>query len=441
MTPPTTDDIIAAARTEFSAGNEAFARNEFSVALVHFLAAKRLMPDRPSILVNLGVTYLALGEPEQAIAPLKAAVDGDAAHAEAWHHLGAAYEATNSLTQAQACWDIALGVKPTLFATRYRLALLSMAQARWSVAHGLLAGLVKDQPDSADAWLALARCEDRLRNIPAAMNAYRSALACDPDFAPAYAELGALLKDQGEVTHARRHFDEAIARGDKRAVTQFLAASVGVGTPPDAPPPEYVRSLFDAYADGFDEHLAQLEYNAPDQLARMLRDALQSRKSSRALDLGCGTGQMGALLTGLSEHIQGVDMSERMQRIARTRGCYDAVHVDDIRRFLEHGDERWDLFTATDVFIYLGDLSRLFQLARARAEPGALFAFTVESLDHAEQAYALQSSSRYAHSIGYVMMTAQLSGWRIVAQCRDAIRREQGHAIQGDYFVMVTTDH
>ena len=63
-----------------------------------------------------------------------------------------------------------------------------------------------------------------------------------------------------------------------------------------APPSAFVETLFDQYAEKFDDALVKtLDYRVPEFLAEAI--AAQGReKFGLAIDLGCGTGLMGERL-------------------------------------------------------------------------------------------------------------------------------------------------
>ena len=94
-----------------------------------------------------------------------------------------------------------------------------------------------------------------------------------------------------------------------------------------------MESLFDGYADGFEEHLVEvLNYRAPTILVDGLRR--MQRQFGCALDLGCGTGLCGVLLKPLSKTLHGVDLSRNMVERAAARGVYDAVAQADVAQYL-----------------------------------------------------------------------------------------------------------
>jgi predicted TPR repeat methyltransferase len=84
--------------------------------------------------------------------------------------------------------------------------------------------------------------------------------------------------------------------------------------------------------------------------------------------------------------------------------------------------------------VYVGELESLFRAASARSNRGALFCFSTERQECAE--YTLLTTARYAHSPGYVRSVASKHGWQEVA-CRDTtIRKDKGHPIPGQIFLL-----
>ena len=80
-------------------------------------------------------------------------------------------------------------------------------------------------PQSATAadWLARGEtCESQ--DAAAAESAYRQSIAIDPDFAPAYLNLGALLCETGRSDQALALYDEALARSVQSPLLHFNRA-------------------------------------------------------------------------------------------------------------------------------------------------------------------------------------------------------------------------
>ena len=132
--------------------------------------------------------------------------------------------------------------------------------------------------------------------------------------------------------------------------------------------------------------------------------------------------------------LDGVDLSVNMLALARDKGCYAVLHTDSIAHHLQATAERYDLFIATDVFIYIGDLRDTFAAAAGAARPGALFCCSTETLDRGD--YQLRATGRYAYSRGYLTDTAATAGWTVLTVEPTSLRREGDERIAGDLWVL-----
>jgi len=133
--------------------------------------------------------------------------------------------------------------------------------------------------------------------------------------------------------------------------------------------------------------------------------------------------------------LTGVDLSARMLEKARALGVYDRLAHADIVEFLAASPDRFDLVLAADVFIYVGDLARVFALLE-RAMARGVFCFSVEALDDDAADVRLLPSLRYAHSRPYLVRLATQHGFEVAAIDRAAVREEQGVPIEGLYLVL-----
>ena len=122
---------------------------------------------------------------------------------------------------------------------------------------------------------------------------------------------------------------------------------------------------------------------------------------SEALDLGCGTGLMGQQLGGLAATIDGVDLSAAMIERARATGVYRELHVGPLAAALAASlAGRYDLVTAADVLVYVGDLAPVFAAVWRVLRPGGWFAFTLQA--SAVEPFVLGPDLRFAHGRRYV---------------------------------------
>ena len=391
------DAGLEQARQEFFQGIEHFEAGRFVQARQCFEASLALAPGRASVLLNLGITYFRLGKWREAVPLLQQAAAADPGQVDACAFLGLAHEA---LAQWQAAVD-------------------SLAQA------------LELAPEHGGLWLAYGRCQLRLGSAKLALQAFDRAVAVDPNLAQAWSERGSLLRELHRGEDAALCFERALALGaDPDLHAYYLASVRGTGAPA-APPRQYVEALFDEYAADFQDHLVvRLQYQAHELLVRPLVQG--SRRYHAVLDLGCGSGLCGPLIHPVADSIDGVDVSSAMLVQARQLGVYrDLIHADLVP-FLAETTRSADLVLAADVFVYVGELSAVFQSVRRILEPAGCFAFTVE-LSAEGQDVRLLSSLRYAHSESYIRRLARTHGFKVRELFTAPLRHDQLQPVPGLY--------
>ncbi|TIX10056.1 MAG: methyltransferase domain-containing protein, partial [Mesorhizobium sp.] len=201
-----------------------------------------------------------------------------------------------------------------------------------------------------------------------------------------------------------------------------------------APPSAFVETLFDHYAESFEEMLVnKLGYRMPELLDQAIR-SVRPRRLSLALDLGCGTGLMGERLRPIVDRLEGYDISAAMLRKARAKGVYDRLVKADLQDLVYAGPKA-DLVVAADVFIYVGALEGIVRTVAGMLAEDGLFAFSVETLTDTEPAggdsFALRPSRRYAHSEAYVRIVLAANGLSVRWLQRTVIRHDRREPIDG----------
>lgn len=271
----------------------------------------------------------------------------------------------------------------------------------------------------------------------AAADLYAQALERVPEWTAGWFRLGEIQQEAGNLSAATESWRRALGLdpADPFGVTLKLQLA---GQAPDMAvmPSAFVETLFDAYADDFDEALVErLAYAAPDRLVEAI-SAAHGAGFAKALDLGCGTGLMGARLKGMASRLEGMDISAEMLRKAAAKGIYDRLEQADLTLLEPWTGIAPDLVTAADVFMYLGDLERVFHWIASALAPGGLFGFTVEAAPNGED-IVLRPSLRYAHGEAYVRQRLEACGLEAVSIARHVIRMDRGEPVEG--FVVVAT--
>src|SRR5689334_585876 len=428
-------DSFEQAKHLFLQGLRDFQAERLQEAERAFAASLDLLPGRASTLVNLGATKLRLSKPLEALSALDQALAQEPGDRDAWCHRGEALARLGRFEEALASCDKAIDIDAGCYPAWQGRASVLTRLHRYEEALSALDRLSTLLPAHAETWQRRGQMLQKLGRHDEALLSYDKALALDRNLAQAWSARGGILKDQKRLDEAVECFREALARGgDAELNAYFLASLVGRDAPASAPQ-RYVQSLFDDYADTFDEHLVSvLRYDAHRFLADNLRGVGPERFSA-ALDLGCGTGLCGPLVKPLVQRLDGVDLSPLMLDRARALGVYEHLVQGDLVEHLRNTPQTYDLVLSADVFIYVGDLEPVFAGVKRVIHRAGVFCFSVEEADD-QQTFQLNMHQRYAHSERYVRRLAERHGFEIVKTLRHAIREDQSETIAGLYFYL-----
>jgi predicted TPR repeat methyltransferase len=257
-----------------------------------------------------------------------------------------------------------------------------------------------------------------------AMDCFERALALRPGDAQAWLGRGQVLQRLNHPEEAIVAYRHALAKGGDPEVIVYHLASLGAEPAPAAAPKQVIAKAFDQQADRYDQHvLGTLRYQTPDLLFDAMKRFVVSRDLD-ILDLGCGTGLLGARLHPLARTLAGVDISSNMLKIAQERHIYDDLVCSELIEFLQTQTSKFDLAGAADVFVYIGDLSGVFQGARRALRDGGLFGFSVEISE--ERDFVLKGHLKYAHSDAYLRRLAKEHGFVVEMIERRVIRQDGG---------------
>jgi predicted TPR repeat methyltransferase len=191
-----------------------------------------------------------------------------------------------------------------------------------------------------------------------------------------------------------------------------------------------VAASFDAMSGYFDRRLrTSLRYRGPEQIVERLGRAQGSGAGALDIcDAGCGTGLLGPLLRPFARVLTGVDLSPKMLDKARERGVYDALLTSDLVSHLAAHPASYDVITAADVFVYIGDIAPAFDAAARALRERGLFLFTAELAEG--DGYELTLVGRYAHSAAYLRAGADAAGLAVISMEEEPLRTERGKPVR-----------
>ncbi|MGH6889994.1 MAG: methyltransferase domain-containing protein [Rhizomicrobium sp.] len=284
-------------------------------------------------------------------------------------------------------------------------------------------------PAVAPAALGLADALRASGTLPAAIAEYQRVLRLDPHCIEARIGLGAAWLDAGEAEKALESWQPLEQQSDVRLAGPIAEARRMLQAP--RCDPRYVRHLFDQFAADYDSRMqGQLQYRAPAilrQLGELL--GLSADAPCDILDLGCGTGLMGAEVGQWARRLDGVDLSPRMVDRARARGIYNELSIGDIGEWLAAHERRYDLIVAADTLVYLGDLAAVFSAVARHLAPRGHFLFTVEAMDG--EGFGLGAKRRWRHSETWLRAAAANAGFDVAGFLACSPRDEAGIPVEG----------
>jgi len=194
--------------------------------------------------------------------------------------------------------------------------------------------------------------------------------------------------------------------------------------------PAYVERLFDQYAPRFDKALVEgLGYSAPRHIRAALAATWPGRRYRRCLDLGCGTGLMGAAVRDIVVTLEGVDISAGMLAEAKRKTIYDRLHKADLTAALTRERGALDLILAADVLVYVGDLAPVLRAAAGALAAGGVLALTVQAEEAVD--FMLGADQRFSHSPSYVTRCLIAAGLTVMGLTPGSFRREKNADVPG----------
>lgn len=307
----------------------------------------------------------------------------------------------------------------------YNLAVVLKALGRLEDAAASYERAIALKPDHVNAHNNLGNVWKALGQPDKARTSFAHALHHNPGNADTHYNLGILCCDLGERAEAERHFRRCLeCDPDDGRGAGILLAHLGAGDAPERTSQAQVLSIYDVRSRFWDQERA---YFGPALVADGLR-----RHAAHAgldiLDIGCGTGLIGARVRELAGRLDGVDISPAMLEQAKAKGVYDRLFEADLVPFMVQHPASCDAVLAAAALIHFGDLKALFEAASRCLRDKGLFVLTLfpheadalrpdvgGNADYAVASnYRLAQSGCFRHSISYVERLAAETGFCVV---------------------------
>jgi predicted TPR repeat methyltransferase len=298
----------------------------------------------------------------------------------------------------------------------YNLAIVLRAQDKLEEAAASYQRAILLKPDYADAHNNLGNVWKALGKEDEAMACFARALACKPGNADTHYNLGVLCSDAGERDQAARHFQRCmdLDPDDSRGAGMLLA-HLGLTTVPERTPEAQLLKLYDVRSRYWDQESSYFGH-------ALVAEGLQQHAGAARLDIldiGCGTGLVGAQVRPLAGRLDGVDLSPAMLEKARAKGVYDRLDQADLLTFMSGHKGSYDAVLGAATLIHFGDLQAVFQAAALCLRDRGHFVFTLFSSEAEEMDFTVAASDKlaqsgcYTHSADYVERLAPESGFSV----------------------------
>ncbi|MBU0968466.1 MAG: tetratricopeptide repeat protein [Proteobacteria bacterium] len=410
--------------------------NQLAQAEGKYLLILQALPGNGNVLGNLGLLYRDQERYQEAEQCYRQALEHDPDDPSLHLNLGAVYEAGGELDKAVSCFRRALELQPANPKALNNLGKVLCLQGLLAEAEAAVQKALRLEPHYPLALNNLGVIYSKQGKNEAAIDCMKKSLALQPADVNTLYNLAGAYGSEEKNAQAAECLQQLLTLDPTHAAARHMLAACS-GATTETAPPQYVENTFDLYAANFDSHLeGKLQYTVPAALGTLLQETSGSkRRFARAIDLGCGTGLSGLPFRDLAAKLIGIDLSTNMLARAKEKNIYDQLIRQDITAFLEDCPEQFDLFIATDVFIYVGKLDRIFAAVSRAAAPGAFFVFSIEREEDQDD-YRLRGSGRYAQSPGYIKRLADQHDFSMESSRDHGIRKEKQQWIAGNLFVL-----
>jgi len=343
--------------------------NEEALSLIR--QSLERVPHQPDWYSNLGIVLQSNGQFEAAMEAFHRAIALNPAHQNAYNNLGVLQRLFGKLDEAEAS---------------YRT-------------------VIELNPNHPDVYHNLAVVLDQTGRTLDALKAHCKHITLRPKSPDAHRHLALAYAELGELQKAVEVCEEWVQNNpDDPRARHALAAYSGRNVPPRAPD-DYVKRVFDDFAESFEAKLARLEYRAPALVGEAVAAAVPvADRSLDVLDVGCGTGLCGPLLAPYARRLVGVDLSTAMLNYAREKQVYDDLVASELTAYLQERHEEFDVIVTADTLVYFGGLEAVASAAAGALRPRGVLVFTVEEAIEPElaESYAIRRHGRYSHGVEYV---------------------------------------
>lgn len=444
---------------------------------------------------RIGNAHFSAGQWLEACQAYQKAIIHQPSFPHAHYNLGLAYNKLARKNDAKSVFQHLIDLVPEHDPARFQLAALFMQEEDYFIALSHYLFILDRAPSHIETVTNAATCYLQLGKIPEANTYYLQALELLPEDKQILFNLGVIAMQQGRLKeatvfylriinqcsqnenyyennnannnankNANDNHDTAFyfaahnnlgviylaLKNKENALLHFRAAAqiypnnesilhtiniVENKTNIDVTPLEYVRTLFNSYANHYDVHLTTtLGYAVPKCIHDVLVSAIKLSPKQKIIDLGCGTGLTAELLLPYQVSLTGVDVSEAMLKVAAEKKVYDQLINNDLLTFLQSYTWQYDGIIMADVLPYFGELHSIFSLITHIMQKSSWLIFTVEK--GYKQDYEMLASGRFIHCNKYIVQLLQEAKLKILKQQAVILRTQDTQPVPGEIYLV-----
>ncbi|BBO88768.1 tetratricopeptide repeat protein [Desulfosarcina ovata] len=394
------------------------------------------IPDHQDVLHFYGILEFQRSRTDQAIEKISAAIAAAPDYMDAHNNLGNIYMENRRLEEAEAEYRRTVELAPRHVGALNNLGTVLRALGRFDEAESIFRDTLKDHADFFPLHYNLGNLLYQKGAEEEAVEHYFRAVVLDPDQSRSKIRLGLALIKLGRREEAEQLYRDWLEKEPDNPEAQHMLAACSGEAVPGRASDAYVKTLFNRFADSFEEQLNILAYKAPEFVTGAVATHYGEPENSLAiLDAGCGTGLCGPLLKPFAFRLDGVDLSPGMLKKADASGIYDRLTESDLTGYIQGHSGVYDVIVAADVLCYFGDLEDVFAAVADALKPSGRFVFTVERAEPDTNKnngdYHIIPQGRYTHSEAYIRRIANQKGLTSESITRDVLRKEMGRPVDG----------
>jgi len=415
----------------------------YKEALDYGLNLYESIPNNPIISNLLGAIYLNLNSHELALEQFEKALTLSPNFVEAHINLGNLLKEKKLYEKSLSHYNMALNINPHLVIGYLNKGNLLKDINKHNEAIKCYQKAIDLKKDFIEAYNNMGTAYESLNEFDKAINFYKKALSFNEKFIAANKNLANLLFKLNLIDEALNYFEKLNVLTPNDPSIQHLLKSLksdnraSFNVADDYVNVEHVKNVFNAKAENFDNLLVnELGYSAPKYLLDLLKDKYKNfPKFKKTIDLGCGTGISGSAFKEYTDYIVGVDISNEMISIARKKNIYDELILGEINDAIHQEENTFDLLICTDVFIYVGNLDKVFINISKYLMKSGFFLFCTEINDN--EIYKLNTSGRYSHSHSYIKRLLSDNNFDLITFSKGNLRKERGKWIEGGFYIAI----